>query len=92
MKGATLLATLQQLGVTPSRSRPAVSNDNPYSESLFKTLKYDARYPTQPFASLSAARDWVTDFVDYEHRHSGIRFVTPAECHNGSAHQVLAAR
>lgn len=59
MKGATMLATLQQLGVMPSLSRPAVSNDNPYSESLFKTLKYRPRYPLKPFAKVTDARNWV---------------------------------
>ena len=59
MKGATMLATLQALGVMPSFSRPAVSNDNPYSESLFKTLKYRPIYPQQPFENLLAARQWV---------------------------------
>lgn len=95
MKGATLLATLQKLGITPSRSRPAVSNDNPYSESLFKTLKYDARYPSQPFATLAAAREWVTGFVqgyNHEHRHSGIQFVTPAQRHNGEDRAILEQR
>ncbi len=56
MKGATMLATLQQLGVMPSLSRPAVSNDNPYSESLFKTLKYRPKYPLKPFADIQEAR------------------------------------
>jgi transposase InsO family protein len=86
MKGATMLATLQALGVIPSFSRPAVSNDNPYSESLFKTLKYRPRYPDKPFADLSAARAWVDGFVRWyngEHRHSAIQFVTPAERHAG---------
>ncbi len=84
MKGATMLATLQQLGVMPSLSRPAVSNDNPYSESLFKTLKYRPQYPLQPFAELAAARQWVADLVqwyNHEHRHSAIGFVTPAQRH-----------
>jgi transposase InsO family protein len=95
MKGATLLATLQKLGITPSRSRPAVSNDNPYSEALFKTLKYDARYPSQPFATLTAAREWVTGFVhwyNHEHRHSSIQFVTPAQRHNGEDRAILKRR
>jgi transposase InsO family protein len=65
MKGATMLATLQQLGVIPSFSRPSVSNDNPYSESLFRTLKYRPEYPEHPFINLSAARDWVQGFVDW---------------------------
>ena len=65
MKGATMLATLQQLGVIPSFSRPSVSNDNPYSESLFRTLKYRPDYPEQPFSGLTAARDWVQLFVNW---------------------------
>lgn len=84
MKGATMLATLQALGVCPSFSRPAVSNDNPYSESLFRTLKYRPEYPTKPFDSLLDARQWVAQFANWynhEHRHSGIRFVTPAQRH-----------
>ena len=63
MKGSTMLATLQQLGVMPSFSRPSVSNDNPYSESLFKTLKYRPKYPLKPFADVTEARQWVTGLV-----------------------------
>jgi putative transposase len=95
MKGATMLATLQRLGIMPSFSRPSVSNDNPYSESLFGTLKYTPSYPSQPFASLDAARGWVNEFVrwyNHEHRHSGIRFVTPAQRHMGLDKAILAAR
>ena len=86
MKGATMLATLQALGVMPSFSRPSVSNDNPFSESLFKTLKYRPIYPQRPFEDLLAARQWVGSFVswyNHEHRHSAIGFVTPAERHAG---------
>lgn len=95
MKGATMVATLERLGVLPSFSRPAVSNDNPFSESLFRTLKYRPEYPTQPFADLLAARTWVTAFVhwyNHEHRHSAIRFVTPAQRHAGRETAILAAR
>lgn len=95
MKGATMLATLQTLGVAPSFSRPAVSNDNPYSESLFKTLKYRPAYPRRPFATLLTARQWVSAFVqwyNHEHRHSAIRFVTPAERHAGLDHALLKKR
>jgi transposase InsO family protein len=95
MKGATMLATLQHLGVMPSFSRPAVSNDNPYSESLFKTLKYRPEYPSKPFASLTAARQWVQGFVqwyNHEHRHSAIRFVTPAQRHAGLDRALLNQR
>lgn len=60
MKGATMLATLQQLGIAASFSRPAVSNDNPYSESLFKTLKYRPDYPLKAFKDLTCARQWVS--------------------------------
>ena len=63
MKGATMLATLQRLGVVPSFSRPSVSDDNPYSEALFKTLKYCPQFPTKPFESLEEARQWVQSFV-----------------------------
>ncbi len=59
MKGATMLAALQSLGVVPSFSRPSVSNDNPYSESLFRTLKYRPEYPENAFEDLPAARTWV---------------------------------
>ena len=95
MKGATLLATLQALGVAPSFSRPAVSNDNPYSESLFKTMKYRPAYPARAFESLLAARQWVGMFVqwyNHEHRHSAIRFVTPAERHAGLDAALLQKR
>jgi putative transposase len=95
MKGATMLATLQALGIMPSFSRPAVSNDNPYSESIFKTLKYRPEYPAKPFANLSEARQWVAGFVDWynnEHRHSAIQFVTPAQRHAGLDTAILAHR
>jgi transposase InsO family protein len=95
MKGATMLATLQALGVMPSFSRPAVSNDNPYSESLFKTLKYRPTYPQRAFADLLAARQWVGTFVHWyneEHRHRAIGFVTPAERHAGADIALLRNR
>lgn len=95
MKGATMLATLQRLGVVPSFSRPSVSDDNPYSEALFRTLKYAPAYPAEPFADITAARTWVAHFVAWyneQHRHSAIRFVTPAERHAGQDMSILAAR
>lgn len=95
MKGATMLATLQQLGVIPSFSRPAVSNDNPYSESLFRTLKYQPTYPNQPFIDLLSARRWVAGFCDWynhEHLHSAIKFVTPEQRHTGVDGAILANR
>jgi putative transposase len=95
MKGATMLATLQQLGVMPSLSRPSVSNDNPYSESLFKTLKYRPSYPLKLFAKVTDARTWVTCLVQWynnEHRHSAIQFVTPAQRHEGLDEKLLINR
>jgi len=95
MKGATMLATLQKLGVVTSLSRPSVSNDNPYSESLFKTLKYCPQYPAQSFADIAAARCWVEEFVqwyNFEHRHSSIQFVTPAQRHSGEDRAILQQR
>jgi len=95
MKGATMLATLQRLGVVPSFSRPSVSDDNPYSEALFKTCKYRPGFPDQPFESVEHARTWVAGFVRWyneEHRHSGIRFVTPGERHRGEDIAVLEQR
>lgn len=95
MKGSTMLATLQMLGVVPSFSRPSVSDDNPYSESLFRTLKYAPAYPTTAFESLEAARAWVHRFVQWynnQHRHSAIRYVTPNQRHNGQEHALLKQR
>lgn len=95
MKGATMLATMQRLGVMPSFSRPSVSNDNPFAESLFRTLKYCPLYPTKPFASLDAARTWVASFIQWyneEHLHSGIRFTTPASHHTGMDTAILHNR
>jgi putative transposase len=95
MKGATMLATLQKLGVVPSFSRPSVSDDNAFVESLFRTAKYRPGYPSGPFASLLAAREWVATFVSWyneEHQHSAIRFITPADRHAGRDVEILARR
>lgn len=95
MKGATMLAKLQNLGVVPSFSRPSVSDDNPFSESLFKTLKYRPSYPDGAFASIQEAREWVERFVKWyneEHLHSGIKFVTPACRHEQRDAKILANR
>lgn len=95
MNSSTLLAKMYELGVSPSRSRPGVSNDNPYSESLFRTLKYCPQWPAEGFASLEAARHWVKVFTDWyngEHRHSRIRYVTPNERHARKDKQILKRR
>lgn len=93
MKGATMLATLEKLGVAASFSRPRVSNDNPYSESLFKTLKYCPKYPDR-FENLPEAKKWMIKFVDWynNHQHSGIKFVTPNERHQGLDINILEKR
>ena len=95
MKAATLLAFLQAIGVVPSFSRPSVSNDNPYSESLFRTAKYRPEYPRKPFESLEHARRWATWFVGWyntQHRHSALKFVTPEQRHTGEDVKILARR
>ena len=95
MKGATMLVTLQRLGIVPSFSRPSVSDDNPFSESLFKTLKYCPQYPRKPFESTATASKWVEEFVTWyntEHLHSGIKFVTPSSRHEGDDIEILEKR
>ncbi len=95
MKGAVIHATFQKLGITPSYSRPSVSNDNPYSESLFKTLKYCPYYPDQPFENIQDARQWMTQFTDWynnQHRHSNIHYVTPSQRHQGQDIEILETR
>ena len=95
MKGASMLATLHKLGVVPSFSRPSVSNDNPYSESLFRTMKYRPEYPSKPFANIEQAQSWVDGFVFWyntQHMHSSIRYVTPDDRHFGREEHILANR
>lgn len=95
MKGATMLGTMQKLGVIPSFSRPSVSNDNAFSESLFRTMKYVPAYPDKPFESLDEARAWVNEFVNWynhEHLHSEIQYVTPDQRHRGEDKAILAQR
>jgi putative transposase len=95
MKGNTMLAKLEQLGVIPSFSRPRVSDDNAFAESVMRTIKYHPSYPQRPFADLETAREWVSGFVAWyndEHLHSGIAFVTPAQRHHGLDIAVLTHR
>lgn len=96
MKGVTLLCMLQQLGVVPSFSRPSVSDDNPYSEALFKTLKYHPTFPRLArFATISEARGWCETFVAWynnAHLHSALHFITPAQRHNGQDGLILKKR
>lgn len=95
MKGSTMLSTLHRLGVVPSFSRPHVSDDNPYSESLFKTLKYVPYYPSNPFESCQSASDWVEWFVSWyntERFHGEIHYVTPISRHEGLDGPILSQR
>jgi putative transposase len=95
MTSYTLKARLADLGMLMSHSRPRVSNDNPYSESLFRTVKYCPEWPSKGFASLETVRDWMLAFehaYNERHLHSGIRFVTPADRHRGIDHERLAYR
>jgi transposase InsO family protein len=95
MKGQTMLAMMHELGVIASRSRPSVSNDNPYSESLFGTLKYRPLMPVKPFESIEQARKWAIGLVDWynqDHRHSSIKFVTPEQRHLGQDINLLLKR
>lgn len=95
MKGESLLATLYRLGISTSYSRPRTSNDNPYSEALFRTCKYRPDYPAQGFDSLEQARAWMQQFVhgyNHQHRHSAIGFVTPVQRHEGQDVELLTQR
>ena len=95
MKSQTMQMKLYDLGITPSHSRPRVSNDNPYSESLFRTLKYCPQWPSSGFETLEGARQWVDHFVcwyNQQHRHSAIRFVTPEQRHQGKDTEILQER
>jgi transposase InsO family protein len=95
MRASTMISTLQWLGVVPSFSRPHVSDDNPYSEALFRTLKHTPAYPRLPFTDLACARRWVERFVNWynrEHRHSAIRYVTPDDRYYGREPDILGRR
>ncbi|MFB9123746.1 IS3 family transposase [Paraburkholderia dipogonis] len=95
LKATTVLAMLPWLGVKPSYSRPRVSDDSAYAEALFRTAKYRPEFPATGFEDLNAARTWATGFVqwyNFEHRHSGIRYMTPAQRHAADDRALLAAR
>jgi hypothetical protein len=95
VKATTVSAMLHWLGIAPSHSRPRVSDDNAYAEALFRTAKYRPDFPAAGFADLAEARRWAAAFVhwyNHEHRHSGIRYVTPAQRHAGEDSPILAAR
>jgi len=95
LKATTVLAMLHWLGIKTSYSRPRVSDDNAFVEALFRTAKYRPQFPAKGFADLLHARDWASRFVrwyNHDHRHSAIRYVSPAQRHAGRDHDILAAR
>lgn len=95
MKSYTLKSKLEFLGVMTSYSRPRVSNDNPYSEAQFKTLKYRPGYPVDGFKTIEDAREWVLSFVDWfnnKHYHSGLNFLTPNSRHAGQSKEIMDKR
>ena len=95
IKGQTVQVMLGKLGITASFSRPRVSDDNAFVESLFRTCKYVPHFPKTGFGSLETARDWVRGFVDWynqQHKHRGINYVTPHERHYGQDPEILAKR
>ncbi len=95
MKSVTLLTKLRDLGIASSFSRPRVSDDSAFIESLFRTLKHGPMGPPQRFESVQQARRWVATFMDWynhHHQHSAIRFVTPAQRHRGEDIAILANR
>ena len=95
LKAMTVLAMLRHLGIAPSYSRPRVSNDNPFAESWFRTIKYRTGYPVKGFRDIQDAREWADRLVqwyNHDHHHSGLRFVTPQERHAGQQDLILTAR
>ena len=95
VKATTVLAMLHWLGIKPSYSRPRVSDDNAYAEALFRTAKYRPEFPATGFKDLEEARLWGARFTywyNFEHRHSGIKHVTPAQRHAGEDVEILRAR
>jgi len=95
MKGASLLTTMYKLNVGSSYSRPRVSNDNAYAESIFRTCKYRPDYPYKGFVGIVQAREWVMQFVhwyNHTHKHSGIKFISPAQRHSGKDDKIIQKR
>jgi len=95
MRGSVFMSTMSALGVKASYSRPGVSDDNPFSESLFRTMKYRTWYPETPFSCVEDASKWMNRFVNWYneiHLHSGIKFVTPNDRHSGQDAEILKKR
>jgi putative transposase len=95
LKSQTVMQKLHELGIGSSHSRPRVSNDNAFIESMFRTLKYCPSWPSQGFESLETARIWVNEFMSWynsDHKHSALKFVTPEQRHRGEDIAILAKR
>lgn len=94
MRGAGMLTKVLSLGVRPSFSRPSVSNDNAFIESLFKTMKFTPQYPNKPFKSLESAKIWVREFVTWynDRLHSSLNYITPNQRHNLKDDEILQSR
>lgn len=95
LKATTVLAMMHWLGLKASYSRPRVSDDNAFVEALFRTAKYRPQFPVKGFTDIEQARAWASSFVrwyNHDHRHSGIRYVSPAQRHAGEDRTVLQAR
>lgn len=95
LKATTVLAMCHWLGIRTSYSRPRVSNDNAHIESLFRSMKYCPRFPSEGFKDLDDARGWAGRFVRWyntQHRHSALRFVTPFQRHHGLDKSILHKR
>lgn len=95
VKATTIFQTLAWLGMATSYSRPRVSNDNAYAEAWFRTAKYAPQFPAKGFSTIDDARDWAQRFVEWyntQHRHSGIRYVTPEQRHTGEDREILQNR
>lgn len=95
LKSQTVMQKLRDLGISSSHSRPRVSNDNAFIESMFRTLKYSPQWPSQGFESLEAAQRWANTFMSWynnRHKHSALKFVTPAQRHRGEDVAILEKR
>jgi putative transposase len=95
MRAASRESRMEELDVLRSYSRPRVSNDNPYSEALFRTVKYRPEYPRRAFASQGQVCHWIAEFIGWykhQHRHSGIQFVAAQQRHDGLAVEISRHR
>lgn len=95
LRAGTVLALMEKLQLSPSHSRPRVSNDNAHAEALFRTAKYHPSLPTGHFPDINAARQWANAFIlwyNHEHKHRSINFVTPHQKHTGEDIKLLAKR